>query len=73
MDVALRIALLLVLLVILVVGVVVGLAHIISALIADAPYVPTRSSVLRAIINELSLTDQSVVYDLGCGDARLRC
>ena len=38
---------------------------------ARVPYVPVPSSVLRDIHNALQLTDESVAYDLGCGDGKV--
>lgn len=40
-----------------------------------APFVPISKNVLPKIIDVLDVDDNSVVYDLGCGDARVlvRC
>ena len=36
-----------------------------------APYIPLPKEVLPKIINALEIKDNSVVYDLGCGDGRV--
>ena len=36
-----------------------------------APFVPAPKAVLEAICGAMSITDGSVVYELGCGDARV--
>ena len=37
----------------------------------DAPFIPTTNEVMDDIIENLQLTNKSVLYDLGCGDARI--
>ena len=37
----------------------------------DAPFIPTSNEVIDNIIENLQLTKTSVLYDLGCGDARI--
>ncbi len=37
----------------------------------DVPYVPTPETVVEAMLKLGSVTDQDVVYDLGCGDGRI--
>lgn len=37
----------------------------------DVPYVPTPQNVVDAMLRIAGVTDQDVVYDLGCGDGRL--
>ena len=37
----------------------------------DVPYVPTRQTVVDAMLNLAKVTDKDVVYDLGCGDGRI--
>ncbi len=44
---------------------------IIEILSTDAPFIPTSEEVIDDIIGNLQLTDRSVFYDLGCGDARI--
>ena len=39
--------------------------------IAKVPFVPVPKMVLPEIIEALKLTDRSILYDLGCGDARV--
>ncbi len=36
-----------------------------------APYIPSRKNVLAEIVQALELKNESVLYDLGCGDARI--
>lgn len=37
----------------------------------DVPYVPTRMSVVDAMLDLAKVTRDDVVYDLGCGDGRI--
>ena len=37
----------------------------------DVPYVPTRQTVVDAMLNLAKVTNKDVVYDLGCGDGRI--
>ena len=37
----------------------------------NAPFIPTSKEVIDNIIENLQLTQNSVLYDLGCGDARI--
>lgn len=37
----------------------------------DAPYIPSSQKVVDRIIENLELTNKSVLFDLGCGDARI--
>ena len=37
----------------------------------DVPYVPTPEPVVEAMLKLAKVTDQDVVYDLGCGDGRI--
>ena len=37
----------------------------------DAPFVPTSNEVIDDIIENFQLTKNSILYDLGCGDARI--
>lgn len=37
----------------------------------DAPFVPTPNEVIDTIIGNLQLKKNSILYDLGCGDARI--
>lgn len=43
----------------------------INTFFVDAPFVPVRQRVLVNIIKALKLKPGSVIYDLGCGDARV--
>lgn len=36
-----------------------------------APYVPTPQDVVERMLELANITDQDVVYDLGCGDGRI--
>ena len=65
---------LLVLLVWLVISVTIVLfitAQIIAVFTTDAPFVPIPDGVEYAIVDALGLQNGSVLYDLGCGDARV--
>ncbi len=44
---------------------------LLTPLFSKVPFVPCRSSVLREIVDALNLNDNSVLYDLGCGDGRV--
>src|ERR1044072_5321981 len=37
----------------------------------QAPFVPTRKSILPDIVRALELKENSILYDLGCGDGRI--
>lgn len=37
----------------------------------DVPYVPTKQSVVEAMLDLAGATGNDVVYDLGCGDGRI--
>ena len=37
----------------------------------DAPFVPIPNGISKEIIKNLNLNNQSVFYDLGCGDGRI--
>jgi precorrin-6B methylase 2 len=53
-------------------GVATGITIIIFRLaFAEVPTVPTSGKVVDEIIAALKLSDGSVLYDLGCGDARM--
>lgn len=41
------------------------------AFLNEAPFVPVRSKAVPEVIDALSLTNNSVLYDLGCGDGRV--
>ncbi len=43
----------------------------INAFFTDAPYVPVKKSVVKKIVETLKINENSVLYDLGCGDGRL--
>jgi hypothetical protein len=45
--------------------------QIIAEFTTDAPFVPVPGSVEEIIVENLGLTHDSVLYDLGCGDARM--
>ena len=47
------------------------LAEIIAIFTTDAPFVPIPDETLEKIIEHLKLDNNSVLYDLGCGDARI--
>ncbi|OKL40437.1 SAM-dependent methyltransferase [Pontibacter flavimaris] len=37
----------------------------------DVPYVPTRQAVVDAMLELANVTEDDVIYDLGCGDGRI--
>ena len=37
----------------------------------DVPYVPTRQAVVDAMLELAKVTEDDVIYDLGCGDGRI--
>ncbi len=39
----------------------------------DAPFVPVPWRAVPGIVEALALDERSVVYDMGCGDARVLC
>ncbi|KKR45407.1 MAG: hypothetical protein UT81_C0014G0024 [Parcubacteria group bacterium GW2011_GWA2_40_14] len=47
------------------------IAQIISIFTTDAPFVPIPESICQKIIENLKLDNDSILYDLGCGDARV--
>lgn len=42
-----------------------------TPLFSRIPFVPCRKKVLNKIVDTLKLQDNSVLYDLGCGDGRI--
>jgi len=47
------------------------LSNIIAIFTTDVPFVSISNSVIEKIVKNLELRDANVLYDLGCGDARL--
>lgn len=47
------------------------LSEVIAIFTTDAPFVPIPNGVEDKIIEALKLGNDSVLYDLGCGDARI--
>lgn len=37
----------------------------------DVPYVPTRQSVVDAMLKLAEVSEDDIIYDLGCGDGRI--
>ncbi len=37
----------------------------------DVPYVPTPENVVEKMLDMAEVTDEDLVYDLGCGDGRI--
>jgi hypothetical protein len=37
----------------------------------DAPFIPSKPELLPEIVSALGLSENSTLYDLGCGDARI--
>lgn len=63
---------LLILLTVIALGTLVGMIlALFGALVAPVPFVPVSSTVTDALPGLLKLTSDSVLYDLGCGDARV--
>lgn len=58
-------------LLVLILFVFLGFFKITAILSTDAPFIPTPNYVIDEIIQNLHLTKHSVLYDLGCGDARI--
>ncbi len=54
----------------LVVGVVLTL-HLMQEFTGKAPFIPISEDVLPDIVEALKLKDQSIFYDLGCGEGRV--
>lgn len=48
-----------------------GLIMIRDSLFIKVPFVPTRSRAIPSIINALKLSQDSILYDIGCGDSRI--
>ncbi len=46
-------------------------SQIIAIFNTDAPFVPIPDEINNQIIEHLHLTNESILYDLGCGDARI--
>ena len=47
------------------------LAEVLAKFTTDAPFVPIPDGISKEIIKILDLNNQSVFYDLGCGDGRI--
>ncbi len=47
------------------------LIFLMTPFFVKVPFVPVRGKVLNDIVSALELSDESVLYDLGCGDARV--
>lgn len=50
---------------------VLSLNALVQTLRTGLPYVTTPSWAIRWLVDHLSLTDSDVVYEIGCGDARV--
>lgn len=59
------------LVVILLVVLVLFFVWMFSSMTAKVPFIPVPNSILTDIENALDIKEGSVVYDLGCGDARV--
>lgn len=46
-------------------------SYIISGLRGGAPFVPASQLAIEDVVKEMDLKENSVVYDLGCGDGRV--
>ena len=51
--------------------IVLMFGFLLNSFFTDAPFVPVKKRVLEIIIDTLKLSPNSVLYDLGCGDARV--
>ncbi len=57
-------------LIFLTIGVVLAV-HLVQEVTGKAPFIPISEEVLPDIVSALKLKDQSVFYDLGCGEGRV--
>lgn len=48
-----------------------SLTFLLTPLFSLIPFVPVRKKILNEIISALELNEQSILYDLGCGDGRI--
>jgi hypothetical protein len=46
-------------------------SYFLNSFFTNAPFVPVKRRILIQIIRSLKLTPKSILYDLGCGDARV--
>ena len=61
-----------ILLIFLLVGIAIfSVLSVLDIFTTDAPFVPIPSKIEENIVKELKLQQGSILYDLGCGDARL--
>lgn len=44
---------------------------LITPLFSSVPFVPVKKKTLNKIVSALNLDEQSILYDLGCGDGRV--
>lgn len=63
--------LLILLFVFLVIAVILLFIWVMSGFFAKVPFVPIPNSIMKEVNKALDIKDGSVVYDLGCGDARV--
>ncbi len=61
----------LIFLLILLLLILLSILFLLTPLFSKVPFVPVRKKVLNEIISALKLSNQSVFYDLGCGDGRV--
>lgn len=47
------------------------LFQVIAIFTTDAPFVPVPKKIQKNIVDHLDLKAESILYDLGCGDARI--
>ena len=45
--------------------------YLMTPLFSKVPYIPVRKKVVNDIVASLKLSDDSILYDLGCGDGRI--
>jgi len=48
-----------------------SIIFLLTPLFSLIPFVPVRKKILNEIISALELNEQSILYDLGCGDGRI--
>lgn len=48
-----------------------SLLFLLTPLFSLIPFLPVRKKILNEIISALELNEQSILYDLGCGDGRI--
>ncbi|MFZ2522649.1 MAG: hypothetical protein WAX44_03180 [Minisyncoccia bacterium] len=47
------------------------IVEMIARFSSDAPFVNSPEEIIKPLVNRLSLNDQTILFDLGCGDAQV--